>query len=116
LALDRAKVVVISGETGCGKSTQVPQFIVEDAVARGLGGRCNIVCTQPRYAHSDMEFKGDPFWPAFTSTTSILEGWMIRRRISAVGVAERVATERGVCRWGGSCLGWRGLARVWFWE
>jgi hypothetical protein len=41
---------------------------------------------------------------------------MIRRRISAVGVAERVATERGVCRWGGSCLGWRGLARVWFWE
>lgn len=72
MALDRAKVVVISGETGCGKSTQVPQFIVEDAVARGLGGRCNIVCTQPRYAHSDMEFKGDPFWPAFTSTTSIL--------------------------------------------
>jgi len=38
----------------------VPQFILEDAVAQGRGGACNIVCTQPR-------------------------------RISAVGLAHRVA-------------------------
>lgn len=33
---------------GCGKSTQVPQFVLEDAVAAGRGGACNIVVTQPR--------------------------------------------------------------------
>eukprot|EP00946_MAST-07B_sp_MAST-7B-sp1_P001524 g1524.t1 len=41
-------VVVISGETGCGKTTQIPQFILEDAVHRGVGGSCQIICTQPR--------------------------------------------------------------------
>lgn len=43
---------------------QVPQYILESAIAAGEGARCNIVCTQPR-------------------------------RISAVGLAARVAAERG---------------------
>ena len=34
--------------TGCGKSTQVPQYILEDAIAAGQGSLCNIICTQPR--------------------------------------------------------------------
>ena len=34
--------------TGCGKSTQVPQYILEDAIAAGQGSICNIICTQPR--------------------------------------------------------------------
>lgn len=42
------QVVVLSGETGCGKTTQVAQFILEDAIADGQGSTCHIVCTQPR--------------------------------------------------------------------
>jgi ATP-dependent RNA helicase DHX29 len=41
-------VVVVSGETGCGKTTQVPQYILDDMILSGQGGFCNIICTQPR--------------------------------------------------------------------
>lgn len=33
---------------GCGKTTQLPQFLLEDAIASGMGGRTSIICTQPR--------------------------------------------------------------------
>ena len=62
-AVGAAQVVVVEGETGSGKTTQVPQIILDDWVARGKGAECSIICTQPR-------------------------------RISAIGVAERVASER----------------------
>ncbi|KAJ3051730.1 ATPdependent RNA helicase, partial [Rhizophlyctis rosea] len=58
------RVIVISGETGCGKTTQVPQYIYDEAIQSRRGARCKILVTQPR-------------------------------RISAIGVAERVASERG---------------------
>ncbi len=58
------RVVIIAGETGCGKTTQVPQFILDEAIQAGAGSECNIVVTQPR-------------------------------RVSAIGVASRVAVERG---------------------
>ncbi|XP_078688329.1 3'-5' RNA helicase YTHDC2-like isoform X2 [Branchiostoma floridae x Branchiostoma belcheri] len=56
------QVVLIAGETGSGKTTQVPQFILDDAQCTNRP--CRIICTQPR-------------------------------RISALTVAERVASERG---------------------
>lgn len=54
---------VIAGDTGCGKTTQVPQLVLDDLIISGQGGNCNIIVTQPR-------------------------------RISAIGVSERIADER----------------------
>lgn len=62
-AVNQNTVTIIMGSTGCGKSTQIPQFILENAIKEKKGGECNIVCTQPR-------------------------------RISALGLASRVAEER----------------------
>ena len=46
------QVVVVSGETGCGKTTQVPQFILEDALESGRGSKCRDVI---QFCH-DHEF------------------------------------------------------------
>ena len=45
-AINTSQVVVISGETGCGKTTQVPQYILEHCQQRNQ--TCRIICTQPR--------------------------------------------------------------------
>ena len=42
------QVVIISGETGCGKTTQIPQFILESEIESSRGGMCSVICTQPR--------------------------------------------------------------------
>ncbi|KAL9592404.1 MAG: hypothetical protein Q9179_006754, partial [Wetmoreana sp. 5 TL-2023] len=39
---------IIVGATGSGKTTQVPQIVLDDAITKGAGGSCNVVCTQPR--------------------------------------------------------------------
>ncbi len=58
-------VICIEGETGCGKSTKVPQFILDDSFSRGgEASTCRILVTQPR-------------------------------RVAAVKLAERVSGERG---------------------
>ncbi|CAM0882886.1 unnamed protein product [Alopecurus aequalis] len=44
--LENHQVVLISGETGCGKTTQVPQYILDHVW--GKGESCKIICTQPR--------------------------------------------------------------------
>ncbi|XP_072956855.1 DExH-box ATP-dependent RNA helicase DExH1 [Typha angustifolia] len=63
-AVTANQVLVVSGETGCGKTTQLPQFILEEEIENLRGANCNIICTQPR-------------------------------RISAISVAARIASERG---------------------
>ncbi|XP_049548304.1 ATP-dependent DNA/RNA helicase DHX36-like [Anopheles darlingi] len=42
------RVILVKGETGSGKTTQIPQYILEEASARGKGSSCRIICTQPR--------------------------------------------------------------------
>uniref|UniRef100_A0A8C5NG69 RNA helicase n=1 Tax=Gouania willdenowi TaxID=441366 RepID=A0A8C5NG69_GOUWI len=46
--LDRSQVLVVSGMTGCGKTTQIPQFILDASLKGPAGQVANIVCTQPR--------------------------------------------------------------------
>ncbi|CAL1277874.1 unnamed protein product [Larinioides sclopetarius] len=41
-------VVIIRGATGCGKTTQVSQYILDDYLSAGCGADCCIVVTQPR--------------------------------------------------------------------
>ena len=62
-ALEDNDFLIVCGETGSGKTTQVPQLILDHQVRQKKGEETFVVCTQPR-------------------------------RIAAVSVAERVASER----------------------
>ena len=46
--MDASNALVVSGETGCGKTTQLPQFVLERALASGDASVTSILCTQPR--------------------------------------------------------------------
>lgn len=41
-------VVIVKGATGCGKTTQIAQYILEDYINSGQGAWCNVAVTQPR--------------------------------------------------------------------
>lgn len=44
--VEQEQVVIICGETGCGKSTQVPSFLLEHQLSQGKP--CKVYCTEPR--------------------------------------------------------------------
>jgi ATP-dependent RNA helicase DHX29 len=44
--IDKNQVTIICGETGCGKSTQIPSFILEHELSQGKA--CKVYCTEPR--------------------------------------------------------------------
>ncbi|MCO5585245.1 hypothetical protein L7F22_039178 [Adiantum nelumboides] len=46
--LDQHRLLIIAGETGCGKTTQCPQFVLDNMIESGKGSLCNIIVTQPR--------------------------------------------------------------------
>ncbi|XP_066147044.1 dosage compensation regulator mle isoform X1 [Euwallacea fornicatus] len=47
-AINDHPLIIIRGNTGCGKTTQICQFILEDYIMSGQGAWCSIVVTQPR--------------------------------------------------------------------
>ncbi|XP_040466654.1 ATP-dependent RNA helicase A isoform X5 [Falco naumanni] len=47
-AICHNSVVVIRGATGCGKTTQVPQYILDEYIKTNRAAECNIIVTQPR--------------------------------------------------------------------
>ncbi|KAI4638904.1 hypothetical protein J4E93_009654 [Alternaria ventricosa] len=44
--VDKNQVTIICGETGCGKSTQIPAFVLEHELSQGKA--CKVYCTEPR--------------------------------------------------------------------
>jgi HrpA-like RNA helicase len=44
--VEKNRVTIISGDTGCGKTTQVPKYLLEKADFEKQ--ECKIICTQPR--------------------------------------------------------------------
>ena len=46
--VDHNPYSIIVGATGSGKTTQVPQILLDRAISIGEGANCNVICTQPR--------------------------------------------------------------------
>ena len=46
--IEHTQVVLVHGATGCGKTTQIPQFLLDYYIGKRAGTDCNIVITQPR--------------------------------------------------------------------
>jgi ATP-dependent RNA helicase DHX36 len=47
-AVQDNQVVVVCGETGSGKSTQLPLYILQEMIRTNRGAECSVICTQPR--------------------------------------------------------------------
>lgn len=102
-ALETHGVLILVGETGCGKSTMLPQFLYENGWADDGGGKMDhqyheIICTQPRRiaaislaSHlSSTQFPHNPsvvgytvrfastHIPGKTKIRYVTDGWLLR--------------------------------------
>ncbi|PPQ80799.1 hypothetical protein CVT25_001924 [Psilocybe cyanescens] len=46
--IEENEVTILMAATGSGKTTQIPQIILDEYIDRQEGSTCNIICTQPR--------------------------------------------------------------------
>ena len=46
--IQRNSVIIVRGATGCGKTTQIAQYILESYQEVKMGAHCNVIVTQPR--------------------------------------------------------------------
>ncbi|KIY71627.1 P-loop containing nucleoside triphosphate hydrolase protein [Cylindrobasidium torrendii FP15055 ss-10] len=46
--IEENDVSIFMAATGSGKTTQIPQIILDHAIESGKGAHCNVMCTQPR--------------------------------------------------------------------
>ncbi|XP_047333624.1 DExH-box ATP-dependent RNA helicase DExH7, chloroplastic [Impatiens glandulifera] len=78
--LKENNVLVVCGETGSGKTTQVPQYILDDMIEADQGGYCNIICTQPRRiaAISVAERVSDERCESSPGSNGSLVGYQVR--------------------------------------
>ncbi|GAA5869879.1 hypothetical protein JCM1840_007661 [Sporobolomyces johnsonii] len=89
--IEESQCIVLCGETGCGKSTQVPSFILEHDMR--LGRPVKVFCTEPRrisaisLAQRVSAELGEP--PNACGTRNSLVGYSIRLD-SAVSASTRV--------------------------
>lgn len=64
--IEENEIIILMAATGSGKTTQVPQLILDHYIENNRGAECNIFCTQPRriaaisVAHNVAKERGEP--------------------------------------------------------
>eukprot|EP00026_Physarum_polycephalum_P001466 Phypoly_transcript_01468.p1 GENE.Phypoly_transcript_01468~~Phypoly_transcript_01468.p1 ORF type:complete len:1115 (-),score=201.06 Phypoly_transcript_01468:28-3165(-) len=95
--LAKNQVVVLTGETGSGKTTQIPQYIMEQMVVSMKGAECNIVCTQPRrIAAVSVAQRVSEEWTGLPGKAGGVVGYHIRHEAKASGATRLLFCTTGI--------------------